>query len=124
MADDSVLPGRVRELMKVGKLPRHRPARLWGGPGSGESCDVCGKTIGTGELEMELQFTSEGGTGTGNYHAHARCLAVWERELQSGGTNGRPLPEEGNVGIMAGRERDATNQGATNQGATNQWERG
>jgi hypothetical protein len=110
MADDSVLSGRVRELMKVGKLPRHRPARLWGGPGSGESCAVCGKTIGTGEVEMELQFTSEGGTGTGNYHTHARRFAVWERELQNEGANGHSLPEEGHEGIMTDRERNATNQ--------------
>ena len=105
---DSTLPC---ELITVGKLPKHRPSALWGGPGSGKSCAVCGKTIETGDVEMELQFTSEGGTGTANYHVHARCYAVWERERQNRDANSDSLPRGDDGGIIPSRERNTTNRG-------------
>lgn len=112
MCDDSVLRAKALELMKAGKLPEQRPQCMWGGPGSGESCAVCGKTIGTEEVEMELQFASE--NGTASYRVHAQCFAAWERERSKGRSNDPSLPKEGNGGMISGRERNTTNQ----------WERG
>lgn len=96
--------------MTAGKLPDQRPERLWGGAGSGQSCAVCGKTIGKEDVEMELQFTSEGGAGTANYHVHAQCFALWERGRRNGGSNDHSLPPEGNEGIIPGHERNPTNR--------------
>lgn len=84
MGDESVLPAGAADAMKTGKLPERRPERIWGGPGSGASCAICGKTIGTGEVEFELQFASDGSSGTANYHVHARCFAAWELERRDG----------------------------------------
>ncbi|MGH2448421.1 MAG: hypothetical protein ACRDFS_07445 [Chloroflexota bacterium] len=111
MDEDSVLRARAREAMKAANLPDRRPEGLWGGPGSGATCAVCGKTVGTGEVELELQFTSDQGPGAGSYHVHARCFAAWELERRNGGSNGHSLPQPGNGGIMADRERNTTNQG-------------
>jgi hypothetical protein len=106
MGDESILAAGP-----AGKLPQQRPERMWGGPGSGASCAICGKTIGTEEVEFELQFVSDGGSGPASYHVHARCFAAWELERRDGGSNGHPLPRAENGGIMLGRERNTTTEG-------------
>jgi len=75
MGDESGLRAGAGDAVKPGKLPDRRPERMWGGPGSGGSCAICGKTIGTEEVEFELQFVSDGGSGTVSYQVHARCFA-------------------------------------------------
>lgn len=97
--------------MTAGKLPDRPPERMWGGPGSGAPCALCGKTVGTEEVEIELQFTSQGGAGTANYHVHARCFTAWELERRNGDSRGRLLRQEGSGGIIPRRERNATNRG-------------
>ena len=89
MADESVLRARAREAMKSGNLPKHPPERMWGGPGSGVSCALCGKIVGPEEVEFELQFSSGGGTGLITYHVHARCYAAWELERRDACLNGQ-----------------------------------
>ena len=111
MGEESVLPAGAGYVMKTGKLPEHRPERMWGGPSSGASCAICGKAIGAGEVEFELQFASDGGSGTANYHVHARCFAAWELERRDGKSNGHSLPQAGNGEIMLGCERNTTTQG-------------
>jgi hypothetical protein len=74
MSDECVLRAPAREAIKTGNLPAQRPERMWGGPGTGASCAVCGKTIGTVEIEFELQFASDVGCGAANYMVHARCF--------------------------------------------------
>jgi hypothetical protein len=97
--------------MKAGKLPEHPPERMWGGPGTGGFCALCGKAIGTEEFEIELQFASDEAPGKANYHVHAVCFAAWEIEPRNRRSNGHPLPEAGNECIMPNRERKTTNQG-------------
>lgn len=111
MGDESVLRARVREAMKTGNLPDHRPEHVWGGPGSGESCAVCGERVDKEDVELEVQFTPNQGAGATNYHVHAKCFAVWELERRNGGLNGHSLPPADDGGIMPSRERNTTNQG-------------
>lgn len=111
MGDERVLRAQAREAMKAGRLPQDPPERMWGGPGSGASCALCGKTVGNEEVEFELQFASDRGTGTASYHVHARCFAAWELERRNEPPNGHALPEEGNKGIMPGRGRNTTVRG-------------
>jgi hypothetical protein len=101
----------VQAAMKAGKLPAEPPERIWGGPGCGAACAVCGKAVGEHDVEFELQFTSESHPGASSYHMHIRCFAAWEVERRHGSPNGHSLPAVSNGGIMPGRERDATNQG-------------
>lgn len=92
-------------------LPNRRPDRVWGGAGSGAPCAVCGKTIGTEDVEIELQFTCDKGLDTGNYHVHAQCFAAWELERRNGAPTGHSLLQTGNGGIMPDRERNGTIRG-------------
>lgn len=111
MSDEKALRGQAREAIRAGTLPRRRPERMWGGPGGGAPCALCRKPVGSDEIEFELQFTSGEGAGAANYHVHLRCLAAWELERHSGGSNGCPLPVESNTGIIAGSDRNAKNDG-------------
>ena len=112
MADDSVLRARIREAMNTGALPDSPPERMWGGPGSGASCAVCGNPVDKEEVEFELQYAAGGGAGAANYHVHARCFAVWELELRSGGgCNGQFLSQSFAEGKILHCERSGTNQG-------------
>ncbi len=111
MDEDRVLRTRAREAMKAANLPDRRPELLWGGRGSGATCAVCRKAVGTNEVELELEFTSDQAPGADNYHFHVRCFAAWELELRNGGSNGQSLPQVGNGGIMPTCERNTTNQG-------------
>jgi hypothetical protein len=97
--------------MKAGNLPDRHPERMWGGPGIGAPCAVCGKIIGTEELEFELQFTSDDEPGVATFHVHATCFTDWELERRSRGSDGEALRERGNAGIIRDRERNPTSQG-------------
>lgn len=110
MSDDSVLRAGAREAMKTGNLPKHRPERLWGGPGSGASCAVCGEIVGTDEVELELQFGPAEVPEAANCHVHARCFAAWEHEWKES-PNGHSLPPADDEGIMPSRERSTTSEG-------------
>ena len=111
MGDESVLRARAREAMKSGNLPDHRPERMWGGPGSGAPCAVCGETVDKDGVELELQFTSDGGFDTTNYHVHAPCFAAWELERRNRGRNGHSLPLADDEGIIPGHEGNTTRRG-------------
>jgi hypothetical protein len=58
MSDDETLRKRVREAIDAGKLPDCSPVGMWGGPGCGASCAICGKQIGIEEVEFELEFSA------------------------------------------------------------------
>ena len=98
MIDERTLRVRAGEALKAGRLPKVRPERIWGGPGIGVRCGVCGEPIERTESEFELQFAESPGCGPappgdeqpvgasadGSYHLHIRCFAAWELERQSG----------------------------------------
>jgi hypothetical protein len=88
----------AREAIQSGRLPTGRAARIWGGPGAGSSCTVCGLPISAGELGYELEF-AENGESCASHHLHVPCFAAWESESGNSGkrpndeatfTNGRP----------------------------------
>lgn len=56
MSDEPVLRDQARTAMHSGRLPSCSPERMWGGPGSGVCCAVCGQALKQDELEIELQF--------------------------------------------------------------------
>ncbi|MHB8813399.1 MAG: hypothetical protein ACYDAE_09030 [Steroidobacteraceae bacterium] len=111
MRDEKELRARAREAMKTAQLPERRPERMWGGPGGGALCAVCGKTVGSEDMEFELQFSSVENPGASNYHVHVRCFAAWELERRNEESSGHRLPRADDDGIMPDRERIATSQG-------------
>lgn len=108
--DERALRIRAREAMKAGSLPERPPERMWGGPGGGCLCAVCGRNIGKEEMEFELQFSSTE-EGFKSYHVHVRCFAAWELERRSADSNDHLLPPRKPGGIINSCEPNGTNQG-------------
>ena len=76
--DEERLRKLAREAIAAGMLPSLRASRLWGGPGIGAGCAVCGQPVGREELGFELEL----GAGSGERHFHVRCFAAWDVECQ------------------------------------------
>jgi hypothetical protein len=96
MGDDSTLRRKARQAIQGGKLPERFPDRTWGGPGAGDDCTICGASIESDELELEIEFAgSDGGLTRDRHHVHIRCFAAWEfelRQLKRGGKGAGNAP--------------------------------
>jgi hypothetical protein len=68
----------ARELMAKGQLPQKAPSKMWGGPGTGRVCALCGKPIQPGELEYELEGHIDGAVQS--FRFHLVCESVWQLE--------------------------------------------
>jgi len=98
--------------MKTGCLPRQPPERIWGGPGGGATCVVCGKKVGREEMEFELQFSSPENPDWENCHVHVGCFAAWEVERRNEGSSDQPLSCNYEDGIMGHELRGTSPRGA------------
>jgi hypothetical protein len=108
MTDESVLRENAREVLQAGKLPSHRPDRMWGGPGSGADCPICRVRVTPDELEFEIEFVRSGDNASPDrYHLHLRCFSVWnaEREQLQGA-----LTTLAGEGMMSSRGLGTTNR--------------
>jgi hypothetical protein len=88
---DSKTRERITQAIKDGRLPRHRPARLWGGSGTGRPCPACAEPVQVTEVGFELPPTGPIAVGAPppeeENFLHQRCLAIWDeviRELNAG----------------------------------------
>jgi hypothetical protein len=89
MPDEPVLREQAREAIRSGKLPSRYSDRLFGVPGSGGPCALCGKPLPHNEMEIQLQFNRNDGTaGLDQYHLHHPCYAAWEFERTKDGGSG------------------------------------
>ncbi len=79
-SDESILRDRVGALMREGRLPRRLPDRIWGVPGTGTRCMVCGGPLQHDEVVWEAEFRQE--HGPDNLRVHMQCFAAWEAELE------------------------------------------
>jgi len=72
-------------------MPDRDPDRMWGGPGAGGPCAVCGTALRPGELEMELEFQQNGDSADpASYHLHVRCFSAWYAEKDCLSVHRRP----------------------------------
>jgi len=81
--DDSVLRAKAREAIEAGTLPNRRPERMWGGPGVGARCTICGEPVKHDELELEMEFSADPGAGPSKHHVHVRCFSALEFEMRN-----------------------------------------
>ena len=65
-----------------GGLPARRPDSIWGGPGAGACCTICGTHLADTEMELEIEFVRGDGFSADRYHVHVSCFAAWEAELR------------------------------------------
>ena len=90
MPDEPMLREKARDAIRTGRLPTSRPSRVFGGPGSGQSCALCAEIVPRTETEFEIEFNRHGlPPGIDRYHLHQRCFAAWEfeRTKASGSSN-------------------------------------
>jgi len=73
------LRARARERVEQHLLPATRPARTWGGRGTGLACSLCDAPILPSETEMELEFE---GAPTPVLRFHLQCQSIWEAARQ------------------------------------------
>jgi|SoiMetStandDraft_2_1073263.scaffolds.fasta_scaffold01738_6 hypothetical protein len=96
MSDESILRERAREVIRTGTLPGRRPDRMWGGPGAGADCAVCGTTVPRSQVEFEIEFFENGDESkVDKYHVHVRCFAVWELERHNAAVIESKPPTDG-----------------------------
>lgn len=83
MNDDHYLRETAREVVRAGKLPGRAPDRVWGGPGTGAQCAICGVPTTPAEVELELEFNYDDRPGHHSYLVHQRCYSVLKLEHQN-----------------------------------------
>ena len=74
------LRARARERIEQQVLPRAKPARTWGGRGTGLHCSLCDEPILESEPEMELEYEAAAPAQVVRFHL--QCQSVWESERQ------------------------------------------
>jgi len=105
MTDDAVLARRARDALREGRLPLGRPVRVWGGPGGGDLCIVCGTPVSADEIDYELALppADSGGSAT-TVHLHQGCFRAWQIELER---LDAPLSRESGAGTIRHPHRAA-----------------
>lgn len=83
MSDESDVRSKVREAMQAGSLPDRSPDKVWGGPGTGSHCALCGAAIRQEETELEIEF-GRLGRPPKSFIVHLRCFSLLEEERQRG----------------------------------------
>jgi hypothetical protein len=73
---------QVLAAIACGSLPLRVPKIVWGGPGSGYICSICGTAIASQQVEAEIQDQGK------SYRLHLPCMTAWEIV-----TLGRPDPD-------------------------------
>lgn len=81
--DESALRYQAREGIACGRVPGARPTGVWGGPGSGACCGICGEPVARDGLGFELEFRAGDADAPQLHHMHIPCFAAWEFESQS-----------------------------------------
>jgi hypothetical protein len=94
---DRLLRAKARELIRSGNVPKHLPKQRWGGPGMGMPCTVCREPVERHEVDVEVEFTCNGGGNASNHHFHLRCLTALERELREIELAGYAAPGAGEM---------------------------
>jgi hypothetical protein len=89
---------QARAAIHAGMLPREHQVSVWGGPGSGASCAVCGSSVARDGHGFELEFRDARGRLERRY-VHIPCFAAWDLECRS------LLQPDGNGCTISGRER-------------------
>ena len=86
--DNESLHLLIRGKLQSGLLPYNHIPRIWGAPGSGETCDGCDLVIEPPDMVMEGITLTDGSPGLhGNQHdprrplqLHVECFYLWDME--------------------------------------------
>jgi hypothetical protein len=64
----------IRSKLSMGLLPDHHATIIFGVPGNGGTCDVCGQTLTVAWLLTDVPFDKT------FVHLHADCFILWDEE--------------------------------------------
>jgi hypothetical protein len=67
----------TRDKLQRGELPRDKCQVTWFGPGVGQACALCGRTI----TRLEIECECEQATGAA-LRFHQACFSIWDEERQ------------------------------------------
>ncbi len=90
MSEDRYLKAKVREAIVSGRFPDRAPDHVWGGPGTGVECAVCGEPTTHAEVELEVEFDRSDGAAAGSHFFHLHCFSLLEAERQQRSLLPRP----------------------------------
>jgi hypothetical protein len=79
------LRARARKRIEHQLLPCTKPARTWGGHGTGLNCSLCDEPILASQPEMELEYEAAAPAQVVRFHL--QCLSAWEDERQGPGAS-------------------------------------
>ncbi len=65
----------IREKILAGTLPKENCRTTWYGPGTGQICVACERTIAADDVEVECDLP-----GGGTIQLHRRCYEIWAAE--------------------------------------------
>ena len=74
------IANKLRQKLKVGRLPAGKPEKLYGGHGDRLPCSGCDEPIFPAQIQYEFDVPDEG-----TFRFHVGCLAFWEGELMKWG---------------------------------------
>ncbi len=74
--NEEALEARARQRIEQELLPREKPARMWGGRGTGLQCCLCDLPILESEPEMELEYEPPARLTAVRFHL--RCQSIWD----------------------------------------------
>jgi hypothetical protein len=81
MPDEKIsIAQRIRDRLDAGALLRIGPKKMWGGFGKRNTCDGCGESIRTTEVESEFKIDADV-----TYRFHIGCAGLWQAELKRRG---------------------------------------
>jgi hypothetical protein len=72
--DAAALLERARRAIAARALPSGVSLRVWGGRGTGKTCSLCGQSIGSHDVEIEL----DGLDAAAGVRFHSECHLLWQ----------------------------------------------
>ena len=77
------LLAEIRRRVESGEIPRRGPVRVFGGYNSSSAvCDACGRTIGSKEVLIEIEFPATRSAPLRIARMHRKCHELWRRALE------------------------------------------
>lgn len=70
---------RTAESSEIGALTCAEPLKTWAGHGTGSTCNGCGVSIHSSEIEYEVELAGKAGSArtARSLHFHLACYRTW-----------------------------------------------
>ncbi len=84
MTDEDELRTMARKALVGQRIPVRTGDRMWGGPGHGGPCSLCGVVLSREIIGLEVEFRADvPGSPPSTHQFHVLCFAAWEAERRA-----------------------------------------